>query len=238
MCANYAPTPADRLARHFGVVAPRDDYVSDAYPGHVVPVIGSRDGRRSARMAVFGLIPPWSRDGANYRQCYNARTETVAQKPSFRHAWQAGQRCVIPADAFCEPCYESGRAVRWRIEPAGPAPLAIAGLWERWRSPAGEDVLSCTMLTINADEHPVMKRFHPASDEKRSVVLLPPERIDTWLAGDDGAACALIAPFAPESVRTVCSPRPARAPRPARVSHPNDSTLDSADDSNTPEEHP
>jgi len=211
MCANYLPTRPGRLREHFGVEVFREDYVEDAYPGHVTPMIVATAGRRHAELAVFGLIPPWSRDGRNFRQCYNARVETVAAKPSFRHAWRARQWCVVPADAFYEPSYESGEAVRWRIEGAGGEPLAIAGIWERWRAPGGETVASFSMLTVNADAHPVMRRFHAPGDEKRSVVLLEPARIDEWLAAGEDEARAMLLPFAPQRVRTVCAPRPRRA---------------------------
>lgn len=211
MCANYTPTRPQRLREFFGVEPHRGDYVEDAYPGHVTPMIVAAAGRRHAELAVFGLIPPWSRDGRNFRQCYNARVETVAEKPSFRHAWGARQWCVVPADAFYEPSYETGKAVRWRIESAGGEPLAIAGIWERWRAPGGETVASFSMLTINADAHPVMGRFHAPGDEKRSVVLLDPARIDDWLAASEDEARAMLRPFAPQRVHTVGAPRPRRA---------------------------
>ena len=117
---------------------------------------------------------------------------------------------MVPADAFYEPSYETGKAVRWRIEDAGGAPLAIAGIWERWRAPGGETVASFSMLTINADAHPVMNRFHAPGDEKRSVVLLDPARTDDWLAATEAQARGLLAAFSPERVRTVCAPRPGR----------------------------
>lgn len=210
MCANYAPTHRDRLLRFFGVAPVRDDYVDDAYPGHVGPVIRGGDDGRRADLAVFGLIPPWSRDGKNFRSCYNARSETVADKPSFRNAWQRRQWCVIPADAFYEPRYDEGKAVRWRIAGADGRPLAIAGIWERWRSPGGEPVMSCSMLTINADGHPVMGRFHPPGDERRSVVLLEEARIDDWLGASEAQARDMLVPFDPARVTTAPDPRPPR----------------------------
>ena len=88
MCANYAPTRSDRLLAVFGVEVLRADFVDDCYPGHVAPFLRLQGDILQADLGVFGLIPPWSRDGKNFRQCYNARTETVAEKPSFRHAWQ------------------------------------------------------------------------------------------------------------------------------------------------------
>ena len=59
--------------------------------------------------------------------------------------------------------------------------MCIAGLWERWRSPDGEDVFSYSMLTVNADDHAFMKNYHKPNDEKRMVVVLPNGLIDDWL---------------------------------------------------------
>jgi hypothetical protein len=73
------------------------------------------------------------------------------------------------------PNYETGKAVGWRTDMASGEPLAIAGLWRAWEEPEGPPSLSFTMLTVNADEHPLMKRFHKPGDEKRSVVIVPPD---------------------------------------------------------------
>lgn len=227
MCANYLPTRADRLQATWGVSPFRTDWVAEAYPGHAAPFLRADQHEPGhplrADLGVFGLIPPWSRDGSNFRQCYNARSETVAEKPSFRHAWRNRQWCVIPADAFFEPSYESGKAVRWRIEAADGAPMALAGIWESWRAANGEPVLSFSMLTITAGAHPVMQRFHKPEDEKRSVVLLQPQQIGPWLSASTDQALAMLAPFDPTAVRTLEWPRPARsAARPATRASPMD----------------
>ena len=63
-------------------------------------------------------------------------------------------------------------------------PLLIAGLWESWRAPEGDgqEVLSMTMLTVNADHHRFMRQFHKPTDEKRMVVVLEPGQVADWLA--------------------------------------------------------
>lgn len=61
------------------------------------------------------MIPHWATDANIGRQTYNARSETVASKPSFRDAWRKGQHCTIPADAIFEPDWRSGKAVPARI---------------------------------------------------------------------------------------------------------------------------
>lgn len=112
----------------------------------------------------FGLIPPWAEDAKIARSTYNARAETIGEKPSFRGAWQRGQHCIIPADAIYEPCYETGKAVRWRIERGDGKPMGIAGLWERRLKDDGLSSWSMTMLTINADNDPVFRRPHKPED--------------------------------------------------------------------------
>ncbi|PMQ16930.1 hypothetical protein JaAD80_07965 [Janthinobacterium sp. AD80] len=136
-------------------------------------------GEMEVAPAMFGMVPHWA-DHKLARQTYNARTETVASKPSFRSAWKRKQFCIIPAANFFEPNYETGTPVRWRIERADGGPVAIAGIWEY--RPA-DQLLSFSMLTINADGHPLMKRFHKPDDEKRMVMILDPDQYQGWLNG-------------------------------------------------------
>ena len=186
MCANYQPVTAqDRMRTFFGVERPPEIVPPETYPGYLAPFITRRSDRttleRQAEQGLFGLIPHWSKDLAIGRRTYNARSETVAEKPSFRDAWRRGRRCVIPAEAIYEPNWETGKAVRWRISHREGLPMGIAGLWGSWRAPDGRDVLSFTMLTINADEHALMKRFHKVGDEKRMVVILNESDYAAWL---------------------------------------------------------
>lgn len=137
---------------------------------------------REMLLGSFGLIPHWSADTKIARHTYNARSETVAEKPSYRDAWRLGRRCIIPADAFYEPDWRTGKAIATRICRADGKPMGIAGLWTGWKSPTGEILRSYTMLTINADSHPLMQCLHKPTDEKRMVVILPDEQYDDWLS--------------------------------------------------------
>ncbi len=235
MCTNYIPTRGDRLQQFFDVTDAGRTWRDEAYPGYMAPMIRSAqiDGPAGGQMPVceaacFGLIPGWSRDGLNFRHCYNSRTETVAQKPSFRNAWRKRQFCLVPVDAFFEPNYESGRPVRWRIERSDGEPMALAGIWEAWRRPPAEStgrspgptdaqvdehgwLLSFALLTINADQHPVMRRFHPPDDEKRSVVVIPSaDRLD-WLDGGGQDPTRFWSGPDPDEMRIVADPRPVAA---------------------------
>ena len=96
----------------------------------------------------------------------------------FRDAWRKALHCIILAEAFFEPDWRFGKAVPTRIVRADGQPMGIAGLWSSWRSPDGASIYSFSMLTINADDHALMKSFHKPTDEKRMVVILPE---DSWL---------------------------------------------------------
>jgi putative SOS response-associated peptidase YedK len=193
MCSHYqAVKNRAQFERHFGLLPPVVEQALDVWPGYQSSFIRRHPHADAGDEAVaaleaasgaFGLLPHWAKDRTLGRHTYNARTETVANKPSFRDAWARAQHCIIPADAIFEPDWRSGRAVSTRIAQTDGAPMGIAGLWSAWRSPQGE-VLSFTMLTVNADAHPLMRHFHLPSDEKRMVVVLPPALYADWLWAD------------------------------------------------------
>lgn len=186
MCANYIPSTHDQLRQHFQVAPPDSDYVAESYPGYMSPLIrlprtDAAVGDRACALGMFGMVPHWA-EPKLARQTYNARTETVASKPSFRHAFKHGQFCIIPAAAVFEPSYETGKSERWEIMNVDGTPLGIAGIWEHKQAgPDGLELLSFSMLTINADGHPLMQRFHKPDDEKRMLVILRPDQYDKWL---------------------------------------------------------
>ncbi len=215
MCANYHPvTQAERLRSFFGVRAPAEPLPGETWPGYFAPFV-LRDGERiefarQARAGLFGLVPAWARDLTFGRRTYNARSETVHEKPSFRDAWRRGQRCIVPAEAIYEPCWETGRAVRWRIARADGRPMGIAGLWSRWRGPDGRWIDSFTMLTLNADAHPLMRRFHKPEDEKRMVAVLDDGDLDAWLECPPERQRDFLHACPAESLQAVAAPLPRR----------------------------
>ena len=195
MCTNFTPTTrAQWVKENLGVQLP-SGFPEEAYPGYLAPVVvKSRQSERVAcGLARFGLIPGWAKDDKISRHTYNARSETAAEKPSYRTAWQQRQFGLVLLDNFYEPSYESGKAVRWKIELASGDPFGIACLWDRWTDPAsGERVVSFSMLTVNADDHPVMKQFHKHGDEKRTPVIIAPELQDARLSADTTQASELM----------------------------------------------
>ena len=194
MCTNFIPTRNSEWVKStFGVPLP-SGYPEEAYPGYLAPIVlrSRKSDKTACGLARFGLIPAWAKDEKIGRHTYNARSETVASKPSFRAAWAKGQFALVLVDAFFEPNYQTGKAVRWRIEAADRLPFAIAALWDRWDNPKGESVVSFTMLTINADTHPVMRQFHKPADEKRTPVLISKVNYDAWLKVESTEAIRLI----------------------------------------------
>ena len=205
MCANYQP--ASREALSALPLPPPDFAYGEAYPGSVVPIV-TNFAPRQWMPACFGLVPAWAKDAKIVRSTYNARAETVGDKPSFRDAWRRGQLCIIPAEAIYEPSYETGKAVRWRIGQADGKPMGIAGIWERRESDDALPRWSMAMLTINADNDPVFRRFHKPDDEKRSVVILPREAWGDWLrCKSEAAARAMLVPLEPSGLDSVPAPR-------------------------------
>lgn len=213
MCANYTPSKREAFSHHYGLDRGIFDLPAEAFPGYLAPILReSRDvaGEVACLNAVFGMVPHWA-DMKLARQTYNARTETVASKASFRNAWKRNQFCIIPAENFYEPSYESGRPVRWRIAHVDQRPLSIAGIWE-WKAngPDNLPVLSFSMLTINADGHTVMSRFHKPGDEKRMLVLLDPEQYQPWLEGALVNDARVYQPYPAEKLVTEAAPLPPR----------------------------
>jgi putative SOS response-associated peptidase YedK len=213
MCANYTPSRLDAISQHHGLERALFNFPAEAFPGYMAPILReSHDlaGQVECVPAMFGMVPHWA-DTRLARQTYNARTETVATKPSFRNAWKRNQFCIIPAENFYEPSYETGKPVRWRIFHAGQQPLAIAGIWE-WRASGadGLPLLSFSMLTINADGHPLMERFHKPGDEKRMLVLLEPAQYRGWLEGELVNEADVYRPFPADALAAVADPLPPR----------------------------
>jgi putative SOS response-associated peptidase YedK len=195
MCVQYLTTTnTDWVKSHFDLDLPTSNTydVFPTYPGAIILKSHNTD-RTAIGLARFGLLPSWAKEETFGRKTYNARVETVAEKPSYKHAWTQRHYALALADAFYEPCYESGKAVRTAIKQANQEPMAIASIWDTWTEPeTGELIVSFSMLTIEASGHPVMQRMHKLEDEKRTVVPLRPELFNAWLNATPQEAKALL----------------------------------------------
>jgi putative SOS response-associated peptidase YedK len=202
MCNQYAPAGPDRVAAYFNTGMPTTTYRPGLGPWGLGPFVRAAASGREVVVGQWALIADRATEARSSARIMtnNARSETVASKPTFRGPWQRGQRCLVPAESFLEPNWELGRNVWWRFKRSDGAPWALAGLWNAWTDPAsGEIVQSYTMLTVNADDHPLMSRMHkpdprlaPDQQDKRSLVVVEPEDFDTWLVGTHEQARALI----------------------------------------------
>jgi putative SOS response-associated peptidase YedK len=155
----------------------------------VLTVLDADDGRRAGFLR-WGLIPSWAKEPSIGDRMINARAETVAEKPSFRRALQK-RRCLILADGFYEWRAEGKRKTPMFISLASREPFGFAGLWESWRSPTGETVRSCTIITTAPNA--LMESIH-----NRMPVILPREVEARWLdrsIEDPARLLPLLAPY-------------------------------------------
>ncbi|RZM74736.1 SOS response-associated peptidase [Leptolyngbya iicbica] len=205
MCGRFAQTHAGAdVAQTFQLAAVPE--LSPRYniaPSQDISVIvqSRRTGDRLHHAKRWGLVPGWSKDVQIGNKLINARSETVADKPAFRDAFQR-RRCLIVADGFYE----------WQQAPKGQAKqphlirlkarslFAFAGLWERWRSPQTDELhFSCTILTTAANT--LMAPIH-----HRMPVILPSAAYDVWLDPthyNRGELTALLRPYEAASMEAI-----------------------------------
>ena len=194
VCGRYALTVApDVLAALFSLSGSTDFMARfNLAPSQEAPVIvrGELGRDRALTSMRWGLVPSWAKDSKIAHRTINARSETAAEKPSFRSAFKR-RRCLVPASWFYEWQREAGAKVPYRIQRADHRPLAFAGLWERWTGSAAEPPrVSFTVLTTDANDD-----VAPLHD--RMPCLIEPDDFDRWLTPevDDGDATArMLAP--------------------------------------------
>jgi putative SOS response-associated peptidase YedK len=183
MCTNYRPTSRDLIQDMFQVgLFEGPDWPEETWKDYQAPIIRfNAEGKLECVSASYGLVPrkqippgvkPWD--------TMNARAETVAQLKSYAKCWREGQLCLVPMTGFFEPNYASGAAQRWQVGMADDQPFAVAGIWREWPGDEGPSY-SFTQLTINADDHPLMSRFHKPGEEKRSLIVIAADEYDDWL---------------------------------------------------------
>lgn len=145
--------------------------IAPTQPVAVIP----NNGQNKIEFFRWGLIPSWAKDPKIGNRMINARSETLAEKPSFRVAYRR-RRCLILADGFYEWRKEPGRKAKtpMYIRLESSEPFAFAGLWEAWRAPDDQTILSCTIITTAPNE--LVKEIH-----NRMPVILDPAAYDLWL---------------------------------------------------------
>lgn len=148
----------------------------------VVSVINDGTKNRMGYLK-WGLIPFWAKDEKIGYKMINARAESLADKPSFRNAYK-NRRCLIVADSFYEWRREGNQKTPMRIKLKSGEPFGFAGIWEKWKSPEGNEIFSCSIITTVANE--TMSSIHD-----RMPVILRPEDEQEWLNPDNHDAAYL-----------------------------------------------
>ena len=180
MCGRFTlRTDPETLTETFpGFTTPAPDEMTPRYniaPSQAIAVVPN-NGENSVEFFQWGLIPSWAKDPKIGNRMINARSETLAEKPSFRTPYKR-RRCLILSDGFYE----------WRSEPESKSktpiyirlksekPFAFAGLWEAWYPrPDDEPLHSCTIITTSPNA--LMESIH-----RRMPVILEPDAYDLWL---------------------------------------------------------
>lgn len=146
-------------------------------PSQQIAVVRQQNGGdRDLTSLQWGLIPSWSKDSAIGYKMINARSETVHEKPSFKQAFHA-RRCIIPVSGFYEWEKRGKEKIPHYIHLRDGDIMSLAGLWERWTSPEGKGLETCTILTMAANS--LVKKLHD-----RMPVILHRAEFEVWLDRD------------------------------------------------------
>ena len=196
MCGRFtSSTPPDQLAKYFGAHAPAEELIEAAKdrggnfnvaPTQGVYTIYEDGGLRRLDTCHWGLVPFWAKDPKVGNRMINARSETLAEKNSYKGPF-ARKRCIVPADGFYEWKKIDGQKKKQPMfmSRADGEPFAFAGLWEVWKDrnhtdDEGEplELFSCTIITCDSNEK-------IADVHDRMPVMLAPNTWDTWLDRDN-----------------------------------------------------
>jgi putative SOS response-associated peptidase YedK len=174
MCGRFTlVSPFVAVTERFHATAPPDLRVRyNIAPGQDVLCV-IRNGEDRLEPLRWGLIPSWAKDPAIGNRLINARAETLAEKPSFCDAF-AKRRCLVVADGFFEWRPAGKRKMPVYIFLKAKKPFGIAGLYETWKSPGGNELRTCTIITTDAND--LVRPLHD-----RMPVILPEDVADRWL---------------------------------------------------------
>ena len=203
MCGRVVQkTPMSEIRVLFETVNPLPNAAPtyNGAPTDTLPIVRlDGDGRRSLDLLRWGLVPWWAKDIKMGARCINAMAETVATKPSFRDAFARGQRCILPVDGFYEWQKTATGKQPYAIVSADGLPLAMAGLWERWKDRASGDTVQ-TFTIITTVPNALCGALHD-----RMPAILPREKWATWLreheADADELRWLILRPYSAERMR-------------------------------------
>ena len=180
MCGRFALVSWSALTEQFNLDDIDETFKRTRYniaPTQQIAIIANEE-RRQLTLAHWGLIPHWAKDKKIAAKMINARAETIDEKPSYRTPFKK-HRCLIPADAFYEWTGKGKNKEPQLIRLTGGKLFAFAGLYSTWRSPDGNVVPSCTIITTEPNE--LVAKIH-----HRMPVIMAEEAYDRWLEPGPG----------------------------------------------------
>lgn len=202
MCGRFSISQPGGIPDRFGIFPGNLDVAGhlavpryNIAPTQEIPAIINSSGNQ-LQMLRWGLIPRWAREISIGTKMINARGETLREKPSFRDSLQR-RRCLIPADGFYEWQRQGAAKLPYRITLKTGELFGFAGLWDSWKSPAGEVINSCTIITTFPNEllEPIHDRMPVILPTAAEQIWLDPSITDSLLLGH------LLKPYPPELMR-------------------------------------
>lgn len=175
MCGRFSLTDITGLLVRFGFHQIRIEFNPryNIAPGQPVWAVVSQENQPRLVQLSWGLIPYWAKD--NSKKMINARAETLEQKPTFKHCLKS-QRCLIPADGYYEWKKKGKVKKPYRFTLKSGDVFTFAGLWDSWEGPSGEKIISCAIITVEANK--LVSSIH-----QRMPAILKPEEEHLWLDG-------------------------------------------------------
>jgi len=189
-------TDKDDIQSRWGFIDPSGvlDLIKPRFnisPSQNSPTVIVNQDNRELKMMRWGLIPFWAKEASIGYKMINAKAETVHEKPSFRKSFK-DKRCLVLADGFYEwTKTDKKNKIPFRFVLKTKEPFAFAGLWDAWKTPEGEMLLTFTIITTNANElmEPIHDRMPVILHEKDEALWLDPEFKDA------NKLTALLKPF-------------------------------------------
>jgi putative SOS response-associated peptidase YedK len=175
----------------------------NAAPTSKLPVVVFDAGSRILTLMRWGLIPSWAKDLKIGYSTFNARAETLTTRAAFRDTWRTGRRCLVLADGYYE--WRDADKQPFAVALANRGPMTLAGLWDAWRSPAGETIKSFAIITTKAnallaplhDRMPVVIAPETLCRRAKSTPFCGLIRTRPWRSGPSTAGSAMSVMTAP-----------------------------------------
>lgn len=175
----------------------RPSYYYHAFSLPHLPVVTAD----AMRMMQWGLIPSWTENMERASEIrlktFNARSETIDEKPAFAESFST-RRCVVPVAGFYEFQHKGKEKLPWYIYPASGEVLSLGGLWNEWRDPQ-ENTVHTTFSIVTTAANNLMADIHNSS--RRMPLILPDTALNLWLMGEPGAVATVMIPAGDEVLK-------------------------------------